>query len=600
MNDPLEVHPSSRVLVLAAHPDDETLGAGGLIQRALAAGAAARVVFATSGDNNPWPQRALERRWRIGPAERARWGARRRAEALEALACLGVSSEDVVFLDYPDRGLTDLLLKRPDAWLDELARVILDWEPTLVVAPSVNDRHPDHSALAVAVALLRFRRTEDRAAWALLSYGIHGPRRGRSEDRTCRRSRLSAEELEGKRRALLRHRTQLALSRRRFLRYVREEEIFEFGPVAASTAEHAVGRVLGEAGDFVVEIARPRGWIWRRRLLIAQGGDGKHGTMEIPLAAPRRGVADAPVRDLATGEIVGVATWWRDGRGLRARLPRELFEESRRVFAKLVEPVVFLDAAGWCALASPSSTADVLGAPAPVDSPYPRVAAIIPCFNVARLCESVVRETAGLVDHVIVVDDGSDDGTGALLDGLAAELGDRLTLLRFAENRGKGVALLEAFRFAMARDRFDILVTLDADRQHRPVDIPALVGRCAGGADLVVGARTAVEAMPARSRLGNVLMTRLLRRLFPAAPPDTQSGMRAHGAKFAREILAKVRGRRYETEMMILLFALRGGHTVASVPIPTIYQRGNPSSHFRPFMDSARILWAIVVTLARP
>src|SRR5882672_10858445 len=69
-----------RLMVLAPHPDDETLGAGGLLQRAAARGVATRVVFATDGDDNPWPQRVVERRLWIGADARARWGARRRGE----------------------------------------------------------------------------------------------------------------------------------------------------------------------------------------------------------------------------------------------------------------------------------------------------------------------------------------------------------------------------------------------------------------------------------------------------------------------------------------------------------------------------------------
>ncbi len=95
-----------RVMVFAPHPDDETLATGGLLQQIVAAGGAARVIFATDGDNNPWPQRVIEHRWQLEAADRARWGARRRAEALAALACLGVSANHTRFLGYPDQGLT--------------------------------------------------------------------------------------------------------------------------------------------------------------------------------------------------------------------------------------------------------------------------------------------------------------------------------------------------------------------------------------------------------------------------------------------------------------------------------------------------------------
>src|SRR5205085_944203 len=100
---------TSRLLLLAPHPDDEALAMGGLLQRATTAGATARVVFLTDGENNPWPQRAAERRWRIGPQERARWGARRRTEALRSLRTLGIEPAHVSFLGLPDQLLTAAL-----------------------------------------------------------------------------------------------------------------------------------------------------------------------------------------------------------------------------------------------------------------------------------------------------------------------------------------------------------------------------------------------------------------------------------------------------------------------------------------------------------
>src|SRR5258708_6499796 len=70
-----------RVLVLAPHPDDESLGAGGLIQKAVAAHARVRVVIATNGEANPWAQRFVEHRVVISPRDRGRWGARRKQES---------------------------------------------------------------------------------------------------------------------------------------------------------------------------------------------------------------------------------------------------------------------------------------------------------------------------------------------------------------------------------------------------------------------------------------------------------------------------------------------------------------------------------------
>src|SRR6478672_3902776 len=95
---------ADRVLVLDPHPDDETLACGALIQRALALGASVSVVVATNGDDKPWPQRLVERRWRLDHGAATRWGARRALEARDALRILGVCKDDVHFLDWRDQG----------------------------------------------------------------------------------------------------------------------------------------------------------------------------------------------------------------------------------------------------------------------------------------------------------------------------------------------------------------------------------------------------------------------------------------------------------------------------------------------------------------
>ena len=91
----------SRLLLFAPHPDDESLACSILLQRALRAGAAVRVVYVTDGDDNPWPQRVLERKWRLNATDRRRWGRLRRTEALAALRVLGVTVRRHVFWDYP-------------------------------------------------------------------------------------------------------------------------------------------------------------------------------------------------------------------------------------------------------------------------------------------------------------------------------------------------------------------------------------------------------------------------------------------------------------------------------------------------------------------
>src|SRR5260370_22479864 len=107
---------SDKVLVVAPHPDDESLGAGGLLQRIFAQRIPVRILFATNGENNPWAQRLWACRWQIGPNERVRWGQRRRQETLNAISTLGVKPDCASFLKFPALGTTKLL-KQGDAAL---------------------------------------------------------------------------------------------------------------------------------------------------------------------------------------------------------------------------------------------------------------------------------------------------------------------------------------------------------------------------------------------------------------------------------------------------------------------------------------------------
>src|SRR5262249_50687948 len=145
--------PHERLLVVAPHPDDETLSAGGLLQRALARGGRASGGFATDGENNPWTQRLVGKRVGVGPRENRRFGRIRRGEAVAALAVLGIAPSDAVFLGLPDQRITDLLLSGQDAAIDRIQALLEEVRPTLLIVPSPFDLHPDHSALAVLFRL---------------------------------------------------------------------------------------------------------------------------------------------------------------------------------------------------------------------------------------------------------------------------------------------------------------------------------------------------------------------------------------------------------------------------------------------------------------
>jgi len=224
------------------------------------------------------------------------------------------------------------------------------------------------------------------------------------------------------------------------------------------------------------------------------------------------------------------------------------------------------------------------------------VAVVIPCYNAGGRGRAVVERVLALTTHVIVVDDGSTDGATHTLHGLPARL------IAFAENRGKGFALLEGFRAALELPDVSCVAVVDADGQHDPADIPSLYHAwVTQHADLVIGARCFHRrAVPWRSRFGNRLTVAVTACLLRQRLPDTQSGFRLHSRRFLEDVVATIPGGRYETEMAILVKAIRQRRTIVSVPIRTIYEKGNPSSHFRPVRDSFRVYQALLRALLRP
>ena len=195
----------TRLLVVAPHPDDETIAVGLLIQQVVAAGGEVRILLLTAGDNNPWPQRWLERRVRIRRADRQRWGRRRRAEIVQALQLLELPRSALQALGWPDMGVTDCLLKPESTAVSTLAAAIRQFRPNLIVMPSLDDRHPDHGAAHV---LVRLALTGQSRPPQLMAYLVHG----HAPDSGFIEVRGSSAEQAIKLTALTAHHSQMVLS----------------------------------------------------------------------------------------------------------------------------------------------------------------------------------------------------------------------------------------------------------------------------------------------------------------------------------------------------------------------------------------------------
>lgn len=200
-----------------------------------------------------------------------------------------------------------------------------------------------------------------------------------------------------------------------------------------------------------------------------------------------------------------------------------------------------------------------------------RVLAIIPAYEAAHLVGDVVR---GALQHlpVLVVDDGSSDDTS----GAAREAGARV--VRQEPNQGKGAALKRGFQQALDGD-YDAVLTLDADGQHDPVEIPAFLGAWRSGApDLVIGARD-FSQMPLVRRVSNTIGRWSLSRAVGRDIPDNQSGYRMLSRRLVIEMLSSGESG-FEFEVDMVLTCLRRDWPIEWVPIRTIYE--GKGSHISP------------------
>lgn len=222
------------------------------------------------------------------------------------------------------------------------------------------------------------------------------------------------------------------------------------------------------------------------------------------------------------------------------------------------------------------------------------LAAIIPCYNAGPRLLPVVRDTVGRVARLYVVDDGSTDH--APQD--AAEAGAEV--IRLDPNRGKGHALLAGIAVALQDPGTQTICLLDADGQHDPAEITGLHAALADqGADLLIGSREFRGDVPLRSRVGNLLTIQVTALILGRRLPDTQSGYRMLSRAFAEHVLREVPPGRYETEMIMIVRAVRDGYKVGHAPIKTIYEPENASSHFRKLRDSARIYGCLLKAVLR-
>jgi glycosyltransferase involved in cell wall biosynthesis len=208
--------------------------------------------------------------------------------------------------------------------------------------------------------------------------------------------------------------------------------------------------------------------------------------------------------------------------------------------------------------------------------------AVIPAYNPGDALLPVLEGVRRYIrpDHIVVVDDGSVDGTARRAESAG------VSLVRHGSNRGKGEALKSGFEYLLALSEIDAIFTIDADGQHDPEEIPAFIEAYrAGRGEVLVGNRMSERiGMPLIRVLTNIVTSAVVSALARRRIEDSQSGYRLISAEVIRKI--DLVTSRYETESEILIKSSRIGAKIASVPIRTIY--GSEESTINPFRDTVR------------
>lgn len=208
-----------------------------------------------------------------------------------------------------------------------------------------------------------------------------------------------------------------------------------------------------------------------------------------------------------------------------------------------------------------------------------KVCILIPAYNAEETLGSVLKKIEPLKMDTIVVNDGSSDETKRV----ASENGAQL--LEHPLNLGKGAALRTGFQYILQKG-YQVVITLDADGQHDPSEIPSLLKIFQSvNPDILIASRAAeFGKMTFLRRFWNRLGVKAVARLCHSDITDSQSGFRLIRTEVLKTV--DLSTSRFETELELLIKACKKGFGVLSVPIKTQKVDGTGSSHFRPVIDT--------------
>ncbi|MEO8637376.1 MAG: bifunctional glycosyltransferase family 2/GtrA family protein [Candidatus Taylorbacteria bacterium] len=221
------------------------------------------------------------------------------------------------------------------------------------------------------------------------------------------------------------------------------------------------------------------------------------------------------------------------------------------------------------------------------------ISVLIPAYKPDARLVSFVKSLANRpFKNIVIIDDGS----GVAFEQIFEELKkvSKTVVVNHEKNQGKGAALKTGFDYIYSHlPKCAGIVTADADGQHREDDIMTVASTHEKQPDsFILGARTFTSGVPLRSRIGNSSTRLLFKHFFKLNISDTQTGLRVIPRAFVPALL-KIPYNRYEYEAEMLLVGSQNKLNILEVPIETVYEDNNSSSHFNPLIDSMKIYFIL-------
>ena len=199
---------------------------------------------------------------------------------------------------------------------------------------------------------------------------------------------------------------------------------------------------------------------------------------------------------------------------------------------------------------------------------------IIPTYNERENIENIIRAIFGLekVFHILIIDDGSPDGTAAIVKSLQTEFPDQLFILERKGKLGLGTAYIAGFNWAL-QHQYDFIFEMDADFSHNPNDLPRLYKAChEGGADVAIGSRYVSGVNVVNWPMGRILMSyfasKYVRIITGMPVHDTTAGFKCYRKEVLETIrLDKIRFKGYAFQIEMKFTAYKCGFNITEVPV---------------------------------